>query len=191
MAISNNTELQSAIASWLNRSDLTGVIPDFISLAESEFNRRIRLADNETRTTLTVSSGVAALPSDFAQIKSISDNLGYLVHRNAEEFAAYEQVGANARIYTLQGTNIRTRTAQGNLTLVYWAQIPALSGSNPTNWLLTKSPNLYLFTSLGYAADYLHDDNLLTKYRGIAEGQFSQLKRDEFMRAGPMEVRAA
>ena len=42
MAITNYTELKSSLADWLNRSDLTTVIPDFITLAESQFNREIR-----------------------------------------------------------------------------------------------------------------------------------------------------
>ena len=42
MAITNYTQLQSSIASWLLRDDLTAVIPDFITLAEAQFNREIR-----------------------------------------------------------------------------------------------------------------------------------------------------
>ena len=34
MAITNYTQLQSSIASWLLRDDLTAVIPDFITLAD-------------------------------------------------------------------------------------------------------------------------------------------------------------
>jgi hypothetical protein len=39
MAISTYTDLKTSIASWLNRDDLTSVIPDFISLAEAGINR--------------------------------------------------------------------------------------------------------------------------------------------------------
>lgn len=34
MAISTYAELKSAVADWLHRSDLDGVIPDFVALAE-------------------------------------------------------------------------------------------------------------------------------------------------------------
>ena len=42
MALSNYTELKASIADFLNRDDLTSVIPDFITLAESQINRDIR-----------------------------------------------------------------------------------------------------------------------------------------------------
>ena len=33
MALTTYTELKASVADWLNRTDLTNVIPDFISLA--------------------------------------------------------------------------------------------------------------------------------------------------------------
>jgi len=36
MALTTYTELKASIADWLNRSDLTAAIPDFISLAEAD-----------------------------------------------------------------------------------------------------------------------------------------------------------
>ena len=36
MAISTYSELQSAVADWLNRTDLTVVIPSFVTLAEAK-----------------------------------------------------------------------------------------------------------------------------------------------------------
>ena len=42
MAISNYTELKTAVANWLDRDDLTDRIPEFIALAESRFNRLLR-----------------------------------------------------------------------------------------------------------------------------------------------------
>ena len=39
MSITNYSELQAASADWLNRSDLTAAIPDFISLVDARLNR--------------------------------------------------------------------------------------------------------------------------------------------------------
>ncbi len=36
MALTTYTELKTSIGDWLNRSDLTTAIPDFISLAEAQ-----------------------------------------------------------------------------------------------------------------------------------------------------------
>ena len=42
MAISTYAELKTSIANWLDRSDLTDVIPDFIALAETRHKRDFR-----------------------------------------------------------------------------------------------------------------------------------------------------
>ena len=44
MALSNYSELQSSVANWLNRSDLTTEITgDFIVLTEKDFNSKLRI----------------------------------------------------------------------------------------------------------------------------------------------------
>ena len=47
MAISNFTNLKTAIANYLNRDDLTSYIADFISLAESRINNELRVSKRE------------------------------------------------------------------------------------------------------------------------------------------------
>ena len=42
MALSTYDELKASIADFLNRDDLTSVIPDFIKLAETGMNREVR-----------------------------------------------------------------------------------------------------------------------------------------------------
>jgi len=43
MPYTNMGELKAGIADWLNREDLTAVIPDFISLAQNRINKDVRL----------------------------------------------------------------------------------------------------------------------------------------------------
>ncbi len=65
MAITTYTELQAAIASWLNRGDLTAQIPDFIALAEADINAQFDIRSIETDQALTavVSSRFVPLPT--------------------------------------------------------------------------------------------------------------------------------
>ena len=42
MALNTYTALKTSIADFLNRDDLTSVIPDFIALAEAQINRDVR-----------------------------------------------------------------------------------------------------------------------------------------------------
>ena len=52
MALGTFTELKDAIADWLDRSDLTARIPDFIALAEARINRELRIRPMEVRSTM-------------------------------------------------------------------------------------------------------------------------------------------
>jgi hypothetical protein len=54
MAISTYSELQSSMADFLNRSDLTSVIPTFIALGEARMNRDIRHWQMENRASTTI-----------------------------------------------------------------------------------------------------------------------------------------
>lgn len=65
MALTTYTELKTSIADWLNRTDLTSTIPDFISLAEAQIERQLRTRQMLTRTTLTIDAEFESTPTDF------------------------------------------------------------------------------------------------------------------------------
>ena len=77
MAISNYTELQTAVANWLDRDDLTARIPEFIALAEARFNRVLRLRSMETKQTASTAgrpSAIYALPTNYIQMRNFQLN---------------------------------------------------------------------------------------------------------------------
>ncbi len=43
MSLSTYSDLQTSIANYLARSDLTSIIPDFITLAENRLRRELRI----------------------------------------------------------------------------------------------------------------------------------------------------
>ena len=67
MSITTYTNLQSSVADWLLRDDLTAVIPSFISLAEANLNRDARHWRMEDRSTATLDSQYSAVPADFLE----------------------------------------------------------------------------------------------------------------------------
>ena len=75
MALATYADLQGAIASWMDRTDLTAVIPDFISLFETTANAELPLRTryNLATTTLSTVVGTATvtLPTDFLEAKSL------------------------------------------------------------------------------------------------------------------------
>jgi len=173
MAITTYTELKTAVATWLARSDLTSVIPDFITLAEAEFQRSIRDRRMVTTSDLSTSAGTAtvALPADFLEARTLIlqstpyRTLTYAtpaqINRN---WPSASDTGTPSQ-YTIIGTNLKLGKipdAVYTLELEYYQKIPVLSGSNADNWLLLAYPDIYLFASLEQAGFYTKNDRLVS-----------------------------
>ena len=56
MSLSTYSEIKTSIANYLNRDDLTSVIPDFISLTENRLDRELRVRVNMTRAETTTTA---------------------------------------------------------------------------------------------------------------------------------------
>ena len=65
MALNSYSALQSAIESWLLRTDIATVAADFITLAEAQINRDVRHWRMITRTDLTIDDQFVDLPTDW------------------------------------------------------------------------------------------------------------------------------
>ncbi len=61
MALDTYSALQTSIANWADRDDLTAFIPDFIALTEARFNRALRLRSMEQSQTATTVAGQSKL----------------------------------------------------------------------------------------------------------------------------------
>ena len=81
MAITTYAELQTAVSNWLDRTDLTARVPEFITIAEAEMNRRVRTLDMLTRNdAFTIDSQREDLPTDYLGTKSITLSRTPVVH---------------------------------------------------------------------------------------------------------------
>jgi len=168
MAISTYTDLKTSVASWLNRDDLTPVIPDFLSLAEASINRDLRHYKMIERADATLDSRYVQMPTDWMETVRFSITSGNtyrleLVSR--DDMLEYRQKTADAsgrpRFYANIGDTIEvfpTPDADYTMQLQYYAKTPALSDSNASNWLLLDAPDVYLYGTLIQSAPYLQDD---------------------------------
>lgn len=181
MALANYSDLKSAAADWINRADLTAVIPTFITLAEAKFNRELRLRDMLVRAEATTSNEFVAVPADFLENYSLELNmaqigpqqsLSFIGPLEAKVLKANKAVG-KVRFYTIIDGAFEllpAPTGDTDVILTYYQKIPALSDTQTTNWLLTKSPDLYLYSTLLEAAPYLRDDDRMAMW-GTARNQ--------------------
>ena len=168
MPITTYTDLKTSIASWLNRDDLTSVIPDFISLAEAGINRDLRHYKMIERADATLDSRYVQMPADWMETVRFSITSGdtyrlELVSR--DDMLEYRQKTADTsgrpRFYANIGDTIEvfpTPDADYTMQLQYYAKTPALSDSNASNWLLLDAPDVYLYGTLIQSAPYLQDD---------------------------------
>jgi hypothetical protein len=170
MAITNYTDLQSTIADYLARTDLTTQIPLFIQLAENRLRRDLRIRPMlKVVTTLTTASDpTVALPSDFLEMRDLhieSSPIQTLVYQNPSNFyrntkASTADSGA-PKFYTVMGSEFQFAPIPDSaytLKMVYYAAPTYLGTSNSSNAFVANCPDLLLYASLGEAEPYLMND---------------------------------
>jgi hypothetical protein len=185
MTITNYATLKTAIADFLNRDDLTSVVPTFIALAEADIQRKVRHWRMETRSTAQLDTQFSAIPSDWL-----------------ETIRFYLTTGETSRLELIsQAEMIDRKEADGNLSgtpayyamtgaqfelypvpdgtyageLLYFAKVPALSDSATTNWLLTNAPDAYLYGALIHSAPYLKDDARIQVWAALYQSAIDSL----------------
>lgn len=188
--------LQTDIAGWLHRSDLTAVIPSFIANAEARFNRRLRVRDQETSfASVELVDGAAALPDDFAEFKALWVDASppqSLAVTTSEYVRSRPTDASKPQYFAIEGSNVICWPTAGSIKGVYYAKIPALSDSNTTNWLLDAAPDLYLAESLSHACMYIKNAPRAAEFRGEADRIMSELisaSRASTIGGGPLSVR--
>ena len=168
--ITNYSNLQTTIADFLNRDDLTSVIPTFIQLAEAQMNRDLRHWRMEVRASGQQSAGDAymQIPADWLETIRFHITDGGtkpldLISRKAleDKRAGNENMSGTPRYYTHADSQFElypTPNEDTNTELLYFAKIPSLSDGNTTNWLLEDAPDVYLYGALIHSAPYLSED---------------------------------
>lgn len=185
MALTTFAELKSSIADWLNRDDLTSVIPDFISLAEHQMERELRHYKMVNRANATIDSRFSQLPSDWLETVRFHITSGD-THRlelvSLDDMVELREKNLNTagrpRYYAHVGDTIEVYpNPDGDYTseLMYYQSIPALSDSNTSNWLLDAAPDAYLYGSLLQAAPYLAEDERIQVWSTLYAGAVSSL----------------
>jgi hypothetical protein len=187
MAITTYAELQTSIANWLNRDDLTTVIPDFISLTEASINRDLRHYKMINRVDATLDSRYVQMPADWIETVrfGITSGTTYRIELiSRDDMLEYRQNNNDTsgipRFYANIGDTIEvfpTPDADYQMQLQYYAKTPALSSSNASNWLLTTAPDIYLYGSLIQAAPYLNDDARTQTWAALYSSAMQSLQK--------------
>lgn len=180
MAITNYGELKSAVGDFLNRSDLTAVIPTFIDFAEADFNRNLRVRQMVSRAEATIDTRFSAVPADFLEAKDLVIVTGipvtplqFVTQQEMAQIRNREVTAAGKpQYFTVVGGQFEvapTPDSEYSLEMAYFAKMDALVEDSDTNWLLTDYPDLYLYTALTHSAPYLRDDERIAIWSGLAQ----------------------
>ena len=189
MAISTKAELHTAVANWLNRSDLTARIPEFISLAEASFNRNLRTRDMLVRSTASTSSQYVSLPSDFLEMLNIEltstsppKRLVYITSDRSDDYRERDNNTTGTPSYwTIEGVSIQlfpTPSESVTLQLSYYQDIPPLSGlaDSGSNWILSAHPDIYLYSTLMQASPYIMDSQAGQQWDALLARSMQELQ---------------
>lgn len=199
MALDTFTNLQTAIAAELNRSDLAAVVPDFITRFEAKARRELR---DWLRTTLSVTNvtGDYAVAATGAEVLGVSYHDGTNgAHNFPLDLVSREQyqnlMDAQAIPVSTPGQvcYVDKDVQTGTTTLRFWPPVtatgpianllievvgylPALGVSQATNALLRDAPDAYLAGSCAEAAKYLQHDERVAIWSADRDAAFRSLR---------------
>jgi hypothetical protein len=179
MSLTNYGELKTAIGTRLSRSNMTALIPDFVTVAHFKMMRgdrlnqmpSLRIDDMLTESDLTLSSGSVALPAAYLERKSL-----YLSDTNETAMtfmpvARFNRLGAKTQsgvpaFYTIKGsTLIVAPTSSDTVKFYYYASLDQPSADSDTNAIFTKAPHAYLYGALAEAYDHIRQMDRAQYYR--------------------------
>lgn len=172
MALGTFTELKDAIADWLDRSDLTSRIPDFIALAEARLNRELRIRPMEVRSTMvtTADQQYFQLPGGYIQMRNMQLNtnpttpLEYITPEMMDRLYGSTTTG-KPRAYTLIGDEIQLAPIPDStytVEMAFYEKFTPLgdgsSGTITSNWLTANAPDVLLYGALMEAEPFIKND---------------------------------
>ena len=172
MALGTFTELKDAIADWLDRSDLTTRIPDFITLAEARLNRDLRIRPMEVRSSMETTSGQRYfnLPGGYLQMRNMQINtnpitpLEYITPEMLDRLYGSD-TSDKPRAYSLIGDEIQLAPIPDSdytIEMAFYEKFTPLgdgtSGTVTNNWLTLNAPDVLLYGSLLEAEPFIKND---------------------------------
>lgn len=193
MALSTFTELKEAVADWLDRSDLTARIPDFIALAEARINRELRIRPMEVRSTMytTVDQQYFNLPGGYIQMRNIQLNtnpttpLEYITPEMLDRLYGSTTTG-KPKAYTLIGDEIQLAPIPDSayqVEMAFYEKFTPLgdgsAGTVTSNWLTANAPDVLLYGALMEAEPFIKNDERIPVWLNGYSNAINKLQQQD------------
>ena len=189
MSFTSYSDLQTTIAGYLARSDLTTQIPDFIRLAETRLRRdlRIRQMLKSVTTSTVAADSTVELPSDFLEVRDLvisgspPQPLNYAspsaFSRNTRTWESGKPLD-----YTVLANDFQLAPipdAVYTVKMLYFAAPTFLSDSNTSNVFLANCPDVLLYGSLLEAEPYLMNDARINTWGTMFDRALASITRSD------------
>jgi len=196
MAISNYSELQTAVADWLHDDILIPKVPDFITLGEVTLNRRLRLMQQEEVATINTSTvnRFGTLPNDFLELIDLaiySDNSPQTLTQTtlAKINESPTNIHTIPRFYAVSSSIIFDVISDEvyPCQLRYYKKLDI--EADTANFVLTNYPDLYLYSALLASAPYIDNDARIATWASMLDNAITNtIKSDGRSRGKTMLV---
>ena len=198
MATSYST-LKTEIAAYTHRGDLTSYLDTFIDNTEAKMNRKLRMSEQETSTSIAVTTSDVTLPTDFLEVQEIhvsSSPDAVLEYLTPFQYKSKDSTETGTpRFYTVMDDTIKVYPVSScTVVLHYYKSITALDDTNTTNFVITRFPELYLHGTLYEAGLYMQDANMAAlhgqEFNRVAD-EANRASRKRKTSGTPLQVRVA
>ena len=202
MTISTNSDLQSTVSTYLNRTNLNSLIPTFIQMAETRIaygsaeaqftSAALRIRAMESSQYASISTQKVVLPTGYLAQRRFYINtnpvgeLDFVVPEIFWRMWNSSQTG-QPRQFTIEGENFvfgPTPDGTYDARVLFYQKFTALSAGSDTNWLLTNAPNVYLQGTLLEAYRYSRNmemaQDALNAFTGLVNSLNNSDKTDRF-----------
>lgn len=197
MALDTYDGLKAVIADTLDRDDLTSQIDDFIDLAETRHKREIRIREMLSRSAITVDDRQISLPTGFLEMKTLrllTDPVTVLEEVNLYEMNRIRTETTDKPAFFTVHAEIEfdvTPAESYSGEIIFYKDLTPLDSNNPSNAILSRAPDAYLYGSLVAATPFLNHDERLQMWVDLYEAAREGLNGMDNKRAGPLISRVA
>ena len=176
MAISQYSELKTAVQNWMERSDteFQNRIPEWLTIVQAHLhygtggNDPLRITAMETRIDITVDAQTEDLPAGHLETKRIYLDKNPVKKLKLMSPDRFWEVYASTNtgepeVFCVEADDyVFGPSPDGSYTakVLYWKAFDAMSLDADTDWVLTNAPNIYLDGILMEAARYYKDAGL-------------------------------
>ena len=189
--ITSYATLQTAVADYLARDDLASYIPNFIQNAENKLYRSINLRNEETALSVSISSGLATVPTgsgvEFKALKfayydatPVHPLQWVSIEELYRDYPNRSTSTTSPSVISREGTSFifGPAAADGTLKGIYYAKKAGLRTTDPS-WYVTNAPDVLLYASLLEAEPFIKNSAQIVVWQQFLIDAMDTLKEEQ------------